>query len=112
MKTTAIPAVRVEPELRSQLEEVLHEGETLSSFVEASVRDAVRRRIDQAEFVARGLASIRESVQNGTTVPADELMAQLRVRADEMRAELTAAAQARAAAVTPAPKTSTSRKRT
>ena len=52
MKTSTIPSVRVEPELREQLERVLQEGETLSSFVESSVRETVRRRVEQAEFVA------------------------------------------------------------
>ncbi len=37
MKSAVIPQVRVEPELRAELEAVLQEGETLSGFVEASV---------------------------------------------------------------------------
>jgi hypothetical protein len=41
MKTAAIPAVRVSPELREAAEAVLQSGETLSGFVE----DAVRRNV-------------------------------------------------------------------
>ena len=33
MKTATFPAVRVKPELRQAAEEILQEGETLSSFV-------------------------------------------------------------------------------
>jgi hypothetical protein len=35
MKTATIPSVRVEPELRAEVESLLSEGETLSQFVEA-----------------------------------------------------------------------------
>jgi len=41
MKTAVIPQVRVEPELRADLDAVLLPGETLTEFVEASVRRAV-----------------------------------------------------------------------
>ena len=39
MKSSVIPSVRVAPEFRAQLEQVLHEDESLSAFVEAAVRD-------------------------------------------------------------------------
>ena len=55
MKTATIPSVRVEPELRAEVESLLSEGETVSEFVEASVRATVLRRRNQAEFIARGL---------------------------------------------------------
>ncbi len=57
MKTATIPSLRVEPELRTAAEDVLEEGETLSSFVEQSIRDGVQRRQAQREFIARGLKS-------------------------------------------------------
>ena len=41
MKTTTIPSIRVEPDFRAEVEAVLAEGETLSQFVEASVRASV-----------------------------------------------------------------------
>jgi hypothetical protein len=44
MKTTTIPSIRVEPDFRAEVEAVLTEGETLSEFVEASVRASVERR--------------------------------------------------------------------
>lgn len=57
MTTVAIPSLRIEPELRDAAERVLQEGETLSSLVEASIRDSIARSEMQAEFSARGLAS-------------------------------------------------------
>lgn len=87
MKTSTIPAVRVEPELREQLEQVLQEGETLSSFVETSVRETVRRRIEQAEFVARGLASLVASKRDGQFAEADDVVAKLQARLDKARSE-------------------------
>jgi hypothetical protein len=80
MKTSAIPSIRVEPALREQLERVLGEGESLSAFVEASVRDSVRRRLDQADFVKRGLASLAAARRTGDYVPAEAAVRKLELR--------------------------------
>jgi predicted transcriptional regulator len=80
MKTSAIPSVRVEPELREQLEQVLQVGETLSSFVETSVRENVRRRLEQAEFVRRGMASLEAARRSGKYIKADAVIAKLQAR--------------------------------
>jgi hypothetical protein len=85
MKTSTIPAVRVEPELREQLERVLQEGETLSSFVETSVRDTVRRRVEQAEFVARGIKSLEAAKRSARFVSAGVVVAKLQARLDKAR---------------------------
>ncbi|HRM54118.1 MAG TPA: YlcI/YnfO family protein, partial [Ottowia sp.] len=61
MKSSVIPSVRVAPEFRAQLEQVLHEDESLSAFVEAAVRDSVQQRLNQADFVQRGMASLAEA---------------------------------------------------
>jgi len=87
MKTTTIPSVRVEPELREQLERVLQEGETLSSFVENSVRETVRRRVEQAEFVARGIASLEGAKRTGRYVDARAVVAKLQARLDKARSK-------------------------
>ncbi len=57
MKTATFPSLRVDPALRRAAEDVLGQGESLSSFVEQSVRAQVRQRREQADFIARGLAS-------------------------------------------------------
>ena len=61
MKTAAIPSIRVRPELRAEVEALLNDGESLSEFVESSVIESVRRRRNQAEFLARGIASLESA---------------------------------------------------
>jgi hypothetical protein len=41
---SGVASLRIEAELRDAAEEVLHEGETFSSFVEASIRESIARR--------------------------------------------------------------------
>lgn len=89
MKTATIPSVRVEPELRSEVESLLGEGETLSEFVEASVRASVQRRRIQAEFIARGLRSLDEARDTGEYVDADVVVGQLQRRLDGARARMS-----------------------
>lgn len=88
MKNSTIPAVRVESALRKQLEAALQDGESLSAFVETSVREMVRRRLDQAEFVARGLASLEAAKRSGRTVAAAAVVGKLQRRLDKARAAM------------------------
>lgn len=78
MKTATIPSLRVEPELREAAEALLKEGETLSAFVEASVREQVRKRQLQDEFIKRGLASLEEARRTGVYHEAGEVVAELK----------------------------------
>jgi len=87
VKTSTIPSVRVESALRDQLEQVLRDGESLSAFVEASVRESVRRRLDHAEFVARGMASIESAKRSGRYSSPDAVVAKLQARLDNVRAQ-------------------------
>lgn len=77
MKTASFPAVRVEPELREAAEDILHEGESLSSFVEQSIRDNIERRRVQGEFIRRGLASRDEARRTGKYVSVDTVLSKL-----------------------------------
>lgn len=88
MKTATIPSVRVEPEFRAEVESVLAEGESLSEFVEASVRASVERRRVQAEFIARGLRSRDDAKRTGDYVDADDVVAGLQRKLDAARARL------------------------
>jgi hypothetical protein len=54
MKSALIPQLRVEPELRAELEVVLQQGETLSEFIESSVGSTVEFRRMQTRFHPRG----------------------------------------------------------
>jgi hypothetical protein len=88
MKTATIPAVRVEPEFRAEMEAVLGEGESMSEFVEASVRAGVERRRVQAEFIARGLHSRDEARRTGEYVDADAVVERLQHKLDVARARV------------------------
>jgi hypothetical protein len=85
MKSATIPSVRVEPELRAEVESLLSEGETVSEFVEASVRATVLRRRNQAEFMARGLRSLEVARQTGDYVEADVVLGSLQRKLDAAR---------------------------
>lgn len=80
MKSASLPSVRVEPQLRQAVESVLEEGESLSEFVEDSVRQALARRSQQAEFVRRGLASLEAARQGADLVDADAVLVKLQQR--------------------------------
>lgn len=88
MKSAILPQVRVEPQLRADLEAVLRDGETLSEFLEATVRRAVDYRRMQAEFDARAEAAWARFQQTGTGVPAEDVIAELRGRLEARRREL------------------------
>ena len=88
MKTSTIPSLRVAPELREAAESVLEEGESLSSFVELSIRAQIRRRQMQQEFIARGLASLEGAERTGVYFDSDDVMAEL----DQMAAAANAKA--------------------
>jgi hypothetical protein len=95
MKTATLPSVRVEPEFRSEVESVLGDGETLSQFVELSVRAGVERRRAQAEFVARGLRARDEASRTGDYVDADDFAAGLQRQLDAARVHVTKSAKSR-----------------
>ena len=63
--------------LRKAAEEVLQQGETLSSFIEASLRANIERRLSQKEFIARGLDSRERTRSTGEYEDAHVVMDQL-----------------------------------
>ncbi len=85
MKTATIPSVRVEPEFRDEVEQVLGEGESLSQFVEAAVRACVSQRKSQAEFVARGMKSLADARRGGDYVDAGEVVHRLKAKLDSAK---------------------------
>ena len=58
----------------------MHEDESLSAFVEAAVRDSVQQRLNQADFVQRGMASLAEARASGRYVQADAVVERLAQR--------------------------------
>lgn len=87
MKTATIPSLRVEPALREAAESVLKEGETLSGFVEASVRAQVELRQQREAFIARGIASRDKARQTGGYYSLDEVIGKLEARLARAKAE-------------------------
>jgi predicted transcriptional regulator len=77
MKTATIPALRVEPKLREAAQSVLASGETLSSFVEESLRNNIERRLHNQAFIARGLASRDEAKISQEYYSAESVLAEL-----------------------------------
>lgn len=51
--------------MRAEIESALHEGESLSQFVEAAVLQAARRRKADQDFLARGRASLDNARTTG-----------------------------------------------
>ena len=76
-KTSTIPPLRVNEEVRTAAEAALMEGETLSGFVLEAIQFNIQRRAMQQEFVARGLAARNEARRTGKYVSADEVLAGL-----------------------------------
>ena len=85
MKTATFPAVRVTPELREAAEKVLRPDETLSRFVEDSLRSQIAHRVAEEEFIARGLKSAEEARRTGVYHSASSVLAEMKERLDAAR---------------------------
>ena len=57
----------------------------MSEFVEKLVRAAVQRRIDQGEFIARGIASLDHARDANETIDADIVIGRLQSKLDSAR---------------------------
>lgn len=90
MKTSTLPAVRVEPALRSDAEAVLDEGETLSDFVAACVRDGVTWRRTQDAFLARARDAVNTAERDNIGVTPQEMLRRMDARLDAARQRLAA----------------------
>ena len=86
---TAIPQIRVEPELRAELEAVLKQSETLTDFVDTAARSAIAIRRVQTEFHARAQAASQAYRESGLSVPGavvlDRLQSKLDAKCKELR---------------------------
>lgn len=61
-------------------EGVLRDGETLTSLIETSVRETIRRRRVQDEFIARGLRSREDAERTGIYRSAESVHSELQRR--------------------------------
>lgn len=88
MKTATLPPVRVDDCLRAAAENVLADGESLSAFMETSVRRAIVYCQAQAEFVARGQASHQDYRRTGVSYSAAEVADRLQAKLGARRKQL------------------------
>ena len=85
MKSAVIPQIRVKPELRAELEAVLQPGETLTDFVEATVRNAIAFRRVQTSFHARAQAASEEYHRTGISVQVETVLEKLQSKLNAKR---------------------------
>ena len=78
MKTATIPALRVEPELRHSAEDILYKGETLSSFVIESLRQGIKNRQLEQDFINKGLVSRDQAKADNEYYDAKEVLIELK----------------------------------
>lgn len=88
VKSAVIPQIRVEPELRADLESVLQPGETLTDFVESTVRNAIAFRRVQTAFHARAQAASEEYHRTHVSVPVETVLERLQAKLDAKRKKL------------------------
>ena len=89
MRSATFPPIRVEPEVRAEVEAVLREGESLTQFIEEAVVAAAAWRRVQAEFVNRGEAAIERWKHTGGGHSVDEVMGDLQGRLDDAKRQAT-----------------------
>lgn len=82
-KTATLPSLRVDPDLRADAEAVLGEGESLSAFIEDSIRRQVNYRRVHKEFIERALRAEREAEETGRYHSIDEVMGKMRAIVDQ-----------------------------
>src|SRR3569832_1232221 len=91
MKSATFPAVRVTPELRKAAESVPRPDETLSRFVEESLRSQIAHRVAEEEFIARGLKAGEEARRTGVYYSIEDVAAEMKKRLDAAKRKRTAA---------------------
>jgi len=77
MTPSSFYSVRIDSRLREAAEKVLESEQSLSSFVEHSIRDQVQRRNLLRTFVERGLAAVAEARHSGEYFSTDEVLTEL-----------------------------------
>lgn len=73
-KTATLPSLRVDPSLRQAAEDVLEDNESLSTFIEDSVRAHIAQRQAQRTFIERGLAARDSARASGHYIPAQDVL--------------------------------------
>lgn len=85
MRTATLPAVRVSPDTRSLIESVLREGETLSTFIEETVKKHAAWRKEDEVFHARAALASKRLAEGGQFFTPEESIARLRAQVQRAR---------------------------
>jgi len=91
MKTSSLPPVRVDAEFRAEAESVLHDGESLTGFIEATVRRAVEHRQVQAAFEAGARKSLAKYKRTGASKSVAEVFEGIEAKIKKKRAQVLGA---------------------
>ena len=84
-RTATLPSLRVDPRLRQAAEDVLEDNESLSTFIEESVRTRIAQRQAQRTFIERGLMSRDRARDSGYYIPAQDVLQALGERLEHKR---------------------------
>ena len=78
MRSATFPAVRTTPENRALVESVLRPGETLSTFIEETLRQKAQWRKEDEAFYARAITAAKRVDAGENTYTHEEVMTRLR----------------------------------
>lgn len=82
-KTASFPKLRVEPEFRQAVENILEEGESLSSFQEEAIRIQLELRKNRLEFTKRCLEARDKAIATNSFREPKEVHGKLRAMIDK-----------------------------
>jgi hypothetical protein len=89
MSAATFPVVRTTAENRAFVESALRPDETLSSFIEESVMERAKRRMEDEAFYARAIAASKRIDAGGKTYSHEEVMNMLRDMNEKKKRELS-----------------------
>lgn len=105
MRTATLPAVRVSPDTRALIESVLKEGESLSTFIEETVRKHAAWRKEDEAFHARAALASKRLAEGGKFFTVEESIARLRAQVQRASDKLATEPSTKAARKTAVTKT-------
>jgi hypothetical protein len=88
MKSSSLPPVRVDAKFRAEAESVLHDGESLTGFIETTVRRAVEHRRIQAAFEAGARKSLAQYKRSGASHSVGEVFGELKAKIEARRKQV------------------------
>ena len=88
MKNATLPPVRVDEEFRAAAEGVLHEGESLTGFIETTMRRAVEHRRIQNAFEAQARKSLARHKRTGAAKSVDQVFDKLQAKVAARRKQV------------------------